>query len=103
MTSRPDMHVVPIGARGNHRPHSTCPCRPVQAVEMMAGTDGRVVYVHRHVPDVPCSCPGCEALDRELDVHLARIQDGTATAADRERVARLAKVADRPHRMVGEP
>ena len=47
MTRPPDLHVLPVGARGDHRPLMTCPCNPTQATEIMGGPLGRVVYVHR--------------------------------------------------------
>lgn len=52
-------------------------------------------------PKLPCSCPGCEQFDRELDAHLVRIRDGTVTLEDRQRVERMARRCDKPHRVVG--
>ncbi len=46
------LHVAPHGLPlGDHRPSQLCPCRPVECVELLAGPQGRVVYVHRHVAD----------------------------------------------------
>jgi hypothetical protein len=42
------IHVVPIAARGNHRPSPQCPCHPIEAVDLMDGPLGTVYYVHRH-------------------------------------------------------
>jgi len=53
MTSKPPIHVLPIGARGDHRPFRTCPCRPYECVELLGGPLGRVVLVHRDLEPVP--------------------------------------------------
>ena len=48
------LHVAPHGTRGDHRASQLCPCRPLECVELLAGTEGRIVYVHRDVaPVVP--------------------------------------------------
>jgi hypothetical protein len=41
------VHVLPVDARGDHRPYASCPCRPVECHELTAGTSGRIVLVHR--------------------------------------------------------
>jgi hypothetical protein len=48
------IHALIVGSRTDHRPSSTCPCRPLEATEMMAGAMGRVIFVHRdHLPALP--------------------------------------------------
>ena len=50
MTRHPaPIHDVPLDAPGRHVPSTTCPCRPIQAVDMLE--PGRVVVVHRHAPE----------------------------------------------------
>jgi len=43
------IHAVPLDAAGRHVPSTTCPCRPIEAVDMLE--PGRVVLVHRHAPE----------------------------------------------------
>jgi hypothetical protein len=45
------IHALIVGSRTDHRPSSTCPCRPLEAIELMAGPMGRLVFVHRDRPD----------------------------------------------------
>jgi hypothetical protein len=47
------IHVVPVDARGDHRPLSSCPCRPILAVDLLDGAQGTTFWVHRHAPEVP--------------------------------------------------
>ncbi len=28
------LHALPVGARGDHRPSASCPCRPILATDM---------------------------------------------------------------------
>jgi len=53
MTRPSDLHVLPVGARGDHRPLMTCECNPTQATEIMGGPLGRVIVVHRDLEPVP--------------------------------------------------
>jgi hypothetical protein len=46
------IHVKPVDAAGNHRASPSCPCRPILAVDLMDGPLGKVIYIHRHAPEV---------------------------------------------------
>jgi hypothetical protein len=48
---RPPVDAVPLFARGDHRPSASCPCRPIEAEDML---EPRVVVrIHKRMPDVP--------------------------------------------------
>ena len=49
----PSIHALPVDARGDHRPSASCPCRPILATDMLE--PARVVYTHRHAPDLRAS------------------------------------------------
>lgn len=53
MTPKPDLHVAAHGTRGDHRPFRSCPCRPLECVELTGGPMGRIVLVHRDLEPVP--------------------------------------------------
>jgi hypothetical protein len=41
--------AIPLFARGDHRPSDSCPCRPIQAEDLL---EPRVVVrIHRAMPD----------------------------------------------------
>ena len=50
--TRAPVHVLPVDARGDHRPFASCPCRPLLAGDLLEGPRGTVYYVHRHAPEV---------------------------------------------------
>jgi hypothetical protein len=46
--------AIPIDARGDHRPSASCPCRPIEAEDLL---EPRVVVrIHRRMPD-PTDAP----------------------------------------------
>jgi hypothetical protein len=56
MTAHPSpIHAKPVDAAGHHVPSTTCPCRPIEAVDMLE--PGRIVLVHRHAPNPPDAPP----------------------------------------------
>ena len=56
--TRPPVDAIPIDARGDHRPSGSCPCRPIQAEDLL---EPRVVVrIHRRMPD-PTETPPPEA------------------------------------------
>jgi hypothetical protein len=62
MTRHPStIHVRPLDATGDHAASQTCRCNPIQATDMLE--PGRVVIVHRRMPDVPdVPPPGADSL-----------------------------------------
>jgi hypothetical protein len=51
MTRSPaTIHAVPIGSRGDHRPYASCPCRPIEAVDLADGPLGRLILMHHDAP-----------------------------------------------------
>jgi hypothetical protein len=85
------IHALPVGAKGDHYPYASCPCRPIEAVDMADGPLGRLIVVHRHAPGHPrdpepatCDCSPCLEWNRAFDAHrVAR----TSASADRLRLA----------------
>lgn len=47
--SRTTIHAIPLDAGGDHRPSASCPCRPIQARDLLE--PARVIFVHSHLPD----------------------------------------------------
>jgi hypothetical protein len=47
----PTIHGVPVDAAGRHVASPSCPCRPVLCADLLE--PARIVYAHRHAPDVP--------------------------------------------------
>ena len=47
------VHALPLDAAGDHVASTTCPCRPIEAADMVE--PARLVVVHRHVPPAPAS------------------------------------------------
>jgi len=55
MSRNPTLHVVPLDAAGDHIPSGSCPCKPIQARDLLE--PGRIVLVHRHRPDPRAADP----------------------------------------------
>jgi hypothetical protein len=113
----PNLHALPVGAKGNHHPYQSCDCRPLQATDMLEGAGGRVIYIHQSggdpMPknpitvkalqelgradlDTDCSCPPCLRLGDAIGAHGETLHAVAEAAREVDRAHRLPSVNGRP-------
>jgi hypothetical protein len=76
--------AVPLLATGRHIPSDRCPCRPLQAEDLLEPRT--LVRIHRRMPDVPDVPPNDALLWRSREaMGRAGASDGSRSAAQMTR------------------